>query len=126
MTAKMLSILLILVLLAVNNAYVFAQESDNASVQKIKDAIKKFGTGRYSPVEVILHNNQKWNGYISEANVDSFVLVYTNSGNFVTFDYSQVKQIKGTKLSKGKKITIGLALTGAGLFLIWLGVATQD
>jgi hypothetical protein len=121
---KSLSLLLIFVIGI--NAFVRAQEKSESSAQRIKDQIQTYGIGLDSPFEVVLHNNQKWKGYISEATADTFVLVYNKKGNSATFQYSQVKQIKSTKVSKRKKIAIGTAVTGGLLFLIWILVSTRD
>lgn len=85
-------------------------DKDAHFAEKVKTGIVKLGTGKDALVKVKLRDGTKLNGYISEANEDSFVVIDAKSGTATTVPYPQVKQVKGNNLSSGAWVAIGIGV----------------
>ena len=96
-------------------------EKEMRFAEKIKAGVAKLGTGKEALVKVDLRDGTKLNGYLLEANENSFVVVDAKTGAATTVTYPQVKQVKGNNLSTGAKIAISI---GIAVGLIVLLVAT--
>ena len=80
--------------------------------EKVKDGVRKLGTGEASRVEVRLRDKTKLKGYISEAGENNFVVVDASGANH-SVPYPQVKKVRGNNLSTGARIAIGVAIVAA-------------
>jgi hypothetical protein len=84
----------------------------------VKEKIKKLGLGERVKVKVKLYNETSYQGYVSQANDDDFVVV-DKSGNPNTVKYADVKSVGGKNLSTGAKIAIGIGIgVGATILVI--------
>jgi len=96
-----------------------SQQSDQQKqTEKVKSKIKKLGLGERVKVKVKLYNESSYQGYVSQANEDDFVVV-DKTGSSNTIKYSDVKSVGGKNLSTGTKIAIGVGI-GAGVTLLVL------
>lgn len=75
-------------------------------VQRVKEGIRRLGTGEAARVEVKLRDKRKLKGYVSEAGEDDFVLVEAKSGAAVRVAYTQVGQVRGRNRSTGVELAI--------------------
>ncbi len=114
MVKKCLSIALLgLMVLSTNLQVLNAQTSpvDNAvTADKIKANVTRRGTGEKARVNVKMLNGTKLKGFISQAGDDSFTLTDSKTKQTNTLAYSDVAQVKGTGLSTGAKILIGVGV----------------
>ena len=94
-------------------------EKEARFVEKVREGVRRLGTGETARVEVKLRDKAKLNGYISEAGDNDFVVVDA-SGARHTVAYPQVQKVKGNNLSTGAKIAIGVAVVAAILTLVVL------
>lgn len=120
------SVLVALVLNAVGVIPTYARQGqgkDARLIEKVKENVRKLGTGTVARVEVKLLDNRKLKGYIKEVGEDSFVVVDEKTGAATTVDYTQVKQVKGrnrlTAAKVGLTIGKGVAIV-AGVAAIFL------
>lgn len=127
MLKKVLSSMLIALVLNavwVSPAYAHPiQEKEARLIEKVKENIRKLGTGPDARVEVKLLDNRKFKGYIKEVGETSFVVVDEKTGAATTVDYLQVKQVKGrnrlTAAKVGLTIGKGVAIV-AGVAAVFL------
>lgn len=111
-----ISIFLLLTMLSVfSGANLSAQTKQEKKAAKVEDRIKKFGIGEKAKVKVKLYNKTSYQGYVSQANDEDFV-VTDKSGNSNTLRYADVDQIGGKNLSTGAKIAIGVGI-GVGVLI---------
>ena len=120
MSKRVLSIILIgLLMNAVEVRPVQAQSQDQQTrnIEKIKEGVRKLGTGEDARVELKLKDGRKLKGYIREAGEDTFVVVDGKNGAATTVTYEDVKQIKGknrlTAAKVGITIVKGVAVVAA-------------
>jgi hypothetical protein len=85
------------------------QGTGTPQIEKVKENIRKLGTGSEARVEVKLQDNRKLKGYIKEAGEDNFVVVNEKTGAATTVDYSQVKQVKGSNRLTAAKVGLNIA-----------------
>jgi hypothetical protein len=121
MLKKTLSFLLIVLLLnavGVNSAYAGTnEEKEDRFTERVREGIRKLGTGTEARIEVKLRDKRKLKGYITEAGADSFSVVDTKTGVATPVAYPQVKQVKGNNLSEGVKIAIALGALAAAIIV---------
>ena len=106
-----------------SGAVVFAQDqqtSQQKKTEEVKAKIKKLGLGERVKVNVKLFSGTSYQGYVSQAGEDDFVVV-DKTGASNTLRYSDVKSVGGKNLSTGAKIAIGIGI-GAGAVLAVLGI----
>jgi hypothetical protein len=94
-------------------------EKEARFVEKVREGVRRLGTGEAARVEVRLRGKTKLKGYISEAGENNFVVVDA-SGVSHTVAYPQVQKVKGNNLSTGARIAIGVAIVGAILTVVVL------
>ncbi|HEV2800562.1 MAG TPA: hypothetical protein VGW12_08700 [Pyrinomonadaceae bacterium] len=91
------------------------EQTPNA--EKVRESIRKLGTGDAARVELKLWDGKKLKGYIRDAGQESFVLTDAKTGAFHTVAYAQVKQVKGhnnlTAAKVGLTLAKGAAIVGA-------------
>lgn len=113
MWKKVLSLALVALTLNVAAAWPASasplQDKDARLIEKIRENVRKLGTGPEARVEVKLQDNRKFKGYIREALEDSFVVVEDKTGAASKIDYSQVKQVKGRNRLTAAKVGITIA-----------------
>ena len=122
------SVLIALVLNAVGISPAYAgsnQDKDARLIEKVKEGIRKLGTGPEARVEVKLLDNRKLKGYIKEVGEDNFVIVNEKTGWESIVAYPQVKQVKGRNRLTAAKVAInigkGVAIVAgvAAIFLVF-------
>ncbi len=104
----------------------FAQASQTKQEKKaaeVKTKINKLGTGEKVFVKVKLYNYNSYEGNLTQANDNDFVVV-DKAGASHTINYADVKSIGGKNMSNGAKIAIGLGI-GAGVTLLVLLLVFQ-
>ena len=94
MLRKQLSVLLATVLLTLGGDLVFAQDktgdSETERVSAVRTEIAKLGTGLDARIKLKLRDNRNLEGYISDANSDSFTVVDLKTGIPTVVAYPQV------------------------------------
>jgi hypothetical protein len=98
---------------------------ETASAERTRENILKLGVGIDARVRGKLRDNTKFEGYISEAGDESFVIVDKKTNIPMTIAYSDIKQIKGNNLSTGAKIAIGVGI-GIGVIAVLLLVFKEE
>lgn len=121
--AALIGLMLLITNLQPINAQISADSRD-AAINKIKANVTKRGIGEKARVNVKMLNGTKMKGYISQAGNDSFTLTDSKTKQTSTLAYSDVAQVKGTGLSKGAKILIGVGV-GAAITAVVLAVAVD-
>ncbi len=127
MFKKILSFVLIVLLLnavGVSSAYAGTNEEKEARfTERVREGIRKLGTGTEACVEVKLRAKTKLKGYISKSDTDSFTVVDAN-GIATEVAYPQVKQVKGNNLSKGVAVAIVIGALVVALIFAALASGT--
>ena len=124
MIKKCLGFALICLLAAAGGPRLAAQtntDNDAAAEAKIKAKILKRGTGENKRVKVKLRNGTELNGFIRQTNDDSFELTDPGTKQSAAIAYRDVARIKGSGLSKGATIAIGVSVA-AGIAAVVLGI----
>jgi len=128
MIKKCLSVAFIgLLLFSTNLQSISAQTNtgnNTVTTDKIKANVTKRGTGEKARVNVKMLNGTKMKGFISQAGDDSFTLTDSKTKQTSTLAYSDVAQVKGTGLSTGAKILIGVGV-GVVITVAVLAAATN-
>jgi len=87
------------------------------NVEKVKESIRKLGTGDAARVELKLWDGRKLKGYVREAGEDNFTVADAKTGAATTVTYAEVKQVKGnnrlTAAKVGLTVAKGTAIVGA-------------
>ena len=129
MIKKCLSVAFIgLLLFSTNLQSISAQTNtgnNTVTTDKIKANVTKRGTGEKARVNVKMLNGTKMKGFISQAGEDSFTLTDSKTKQTSTLAYSDVAQVKGTGLSTGAKILIGVGV-GAAVTAVVLTVVARN
>ncbi|MFN0140515.1 MAG: hypothetical protein ACKVQW_10590 [Pyrinomonadaceae bacterium] len=124
---KSLSIFLILTMTGVfGGVSVLAQTKPTKQERKsakVEEKLKKLGIGEKAKVKVELYNATTYQGYLSEANDEDFVVI-DKGGNPNRLRYADVDKIGGSNLSTGAKIAIGIGI-GIGALLILAAYAVR-
>jgi small nuclear ribonucleoprotein (snRNP)-like protein len=92
--------------------------ADQDRAIKVKEGIKKIGTGKDTNVTVKTNNKDVVKGYVEEFSEKSFVVRDENSEKSTTIDYSDVKTIKGKNISTGRKMSVGKTITVVGIVVL--------
>jgi RimP C-terminal SH3 domain len=85
--------------------------------EKVRTQLAKLGTGRDARVSLELRDKTKLEGYLSDANADTFT-VTDREGKSTTVPYQDVKKARGNNLSTGAKIGIGAGIAAAVVLVI--------
>ncbi len=117
---------LVLVGLILNTAVVKAAHADSKealdrSTAKMKEKVRKLGTGPEARIEVKLQDKRKLKGYVKEAGEESFVVVDQKTGSATIIAYAQVKQVKTSSCLTAGKVALGVAKGAAIVGGIALG-----
>jgi hypothetical protein len=115
----LLLVALVINLAGVRLAYADSKEEKQARfAEKIKANVLKLGTGKSTRVKVKLRDQAKLEGYISDADAETFTVTNRKTGVATAVAYPQVKSIQGNNLSTGAKIAIGVGIAAAIIFII--------
>jgi len=126
MFKKCLSLVFIgLLMFAANLQIISAQTNSSNSVEKVKTAVVRRGTGEKSKVVVKMKDGTKMKGYISQTGEDSFDLTDSKTKQTTAVAYGDVAQVKKQGLSKGAKIALGIGIAAA-VTVVVLGVAISN
>lgn len=96
-------------------------ESEARLAEKVKSGITRLGTGPEARVKLKLRDGRRLEGYVSQINEDSFVVMDSRTNTATTVLYPQVKQVKGNNLSSGVKFAIGVAVVVVLLLILFHG-----
>ena len=99
-------------------------EKQGEELSKIRSNVAKRGVGPNAKVKVVLLDDTKLQGYVSEAGAENFTVTDAKTGGSVVVKYAQVKQLKGNGLSKGAKIALGVAIAIVA-FTVIIGVVNK-
>jgi hypothetical protein len=115
---KSLSIVLLFTITGVfGSINLSAQTKQEKKAAKVEEKIKQLGTGEMAKVKLKLYNKTSYQGYVSQANDEDFIVI-DKGGNPNTLRYSDVDQIGGKNLSTGAKIAIGIGIGVAALLIL--------
>ena len=118
MIRKYLLICLVGLLLVGSNSYaVFARQTADKDLEKMKADVRKTGMGPDAKVVVTLKNGIKLKGNISQILDDSFDVTDPKTGQPNTIPYRDVAKVKKQGWSTGAKIALGAAI-GAGIVIV--------
>ena len=94
-----------------------AQSIEDQETVKIRTKVHKIGVGVNARVDVKLKDKSQFQGYISDANDDSFTVVQRGTGASKTMSYSEIASVKkaGSGVSAKTLIIIGAAAAGAAV-----------
>lgn len=128
MFRKLISIALIITIInaagAVSICAVTNSEREIRTTLKVKENIRRLGTGTKAKIKLTLKDKSKIEGYVSRAGEDSFTIANAKTGQTTDIEYRQIKKAKGNNLSTGSKIAIGV---GIGLAILVIAVlANKD
>ena len=122
MLRKLVTVLLVALMMNLAGArlaYAESKEEKQARfVEKVKANVLKLGTGESARVKVKLRDQTKLEGYISDADPETFTVTNRKTGIATTVAYPQVKSVQGNNLSTGAKIAIGAGVAAAVIFII--------
>lgn len=107
----------------VGPAYAGSKEKETRLAEKVKEGIRKLGTGVDARVEVKLRDKTKLKGYVSEADEDSFVVVDEKTGATSKVAYPQVQKVKGNNHSTAVEIAIGVGVIILPIVIVLLLVS---
>lgn len=116
-----LTLLLIFSFFTLQTSIIFAQTNQTKAEKKtlkVKEKIKKLGSGEQVKVKVKLYNENTYEGYVKESTEDNFVVMDKN-GVSNTIKYSEVNSIGGKNLSTNIAIGVGVGV-GVGILLALL------
>ena len=91
--------------------------SDRQATEKIRTKVQKIGVGVNAKVDVKLRDNTQLNGYIAEADQDSFTVVDRQTGSSKSVSYADTSSVKkaGSGISTKTWIILGAAVVGAAV-----------
>ena len=122
MLRKLVTVLLVALMMNLAGARLVSAESKEEKqarfVEKVKANVLKLGTGESARVKVKLRDQTKLEGYISDADPETFTVTNRKTGIATTVAYPQVKSVQGNNLSTGSKIAIGAGVAAAVIFII--------
>lgn len=128
MFKKFISIALIIAIInALGTVSVFAGSNSEKEIRravKVREHVRRLGTGDAAKIKITLKDRSKIEGYVSRAGENSFAVTNPKTGQTTDIEYREVKKAKGSNLSTGAKIAIGV---GIGLVILVIAVlANKD
>jgi hypothetical protein len=119
--------ILIFMALGIESTYAGTKAGKDTQPEKIRAGIYKLGLGKDARVEVKLRDKTALQGYISEANEDSFTVTDLKTEASTVVAYPNVRQVKGHNLTTRTKIMIGVAIAvGVGIALYFIRIAIDS
>lgn len=110
-------------------AVVFAQTQNGKETEllrKVKIKVAKIGTGRNAETFVRLKDGTKVKGYLVEIKDDNFVVIDKKTAASTPIQYSQVSQVKSTKLPRIAVVAIGVGVAVVLLTILGTLAARYD
>ncbi|MBZ5537531.1 MAG: hypothetical protein LAO31_16360 [Acidobacteriia bacterium] len=131
MFKRLLSLILVILLISVSGGQLAYgkqnQEKTQTSDHRVRDSVKRIGTGDKAHIEVTLKDKTILRGSVREAGESSFVVVDSKTGADSTVQYQEVKKVKGKGLSTGAKVALGFGIAaGALAILVLIGLGQAD
>jgi hypothetical protein len=101
---------------------------DQQATEKIRTKVLKMGVGVNARVAVKLRDNNQLNGYISDADQDSFTVVERGSGSSKTISYADTQSVKKADSGVSAKtlLILGAVAAGAAVTLMVVKPALCD
>jgi hypothetical protein len=93
------------------------EEKEARFAEKVREGIKRLGTGESARIELKLRDKTKLKGYVSALDDESFS-VTDAAGATTVVAYAHVKQAKGNNLSTGQKVMIGVGIALVVLLVV--------
>ena len=107
MLRKLVTVLLVALMMNLAGArlaYAESKEEKQARfVEKVKANVLKLGTGESARVKVKLRDQTKLEGYISDADPETFTVTNRKTGIATTVAYPQVKAFKATTSRQARR-----------------------
>ena len=117
--AMMLSAMVLLTALGLQS--VGAQGMNDArATEQIRTKVEKIGVGGNARVEVKLRDHTKLNGYISDADQDSFTVVDNQTGSRNSLAYADTSSVKKASSGVSGKTWLILGATAVGAIVTWI------
>lgn len=91
------------------------------NVERVRENVRRLGTGEAARVELKLWDGRRLKGYISGARADDFSIVDAKTGAVETAAYAEVRQVKGSNRLTAAKVGITLAKGAAVVGAVALG-----
>jgi hypothetical protein len=98
-------------------------QKQELSADEAKAEIIKLGTGKKAGVRITTSDNTKIKGWLSFAGEDHFTVTADN-GNSTDIKYSDVRQVKSLRPSKGLTAAVAIVVVGAAA-LVFLFAGTK-
>ena len=95
---------------------------DQQATEKIRTQVLKMGVGMNARVAVKLRDNTQLNGYISEADQDSFTVVERGTGSSKTVSYADTQSVKKAGSGVSARTLLILGAVAAGAAITWVVV----
>ena len=100
------------------SVYAGSQDDKQAAViDKVRENVRKLGTGKEARLEVKLTDGTKHKGYIVEARAEDFVVLDSKTAANTTISYRDVSEIKGSNRLTAAKVGVtvvkGVAVVAA-------------
>jgi hypothetical protein len=95
---------------------------DQQATEKIRTKVLKMGVGVNARVAVKLRDNNQLNGYISDADQDSFTVVERGSGSSKTISYADTQSVKKAGSGVSAKTLLILGAVAVGAAVTWVVV----
>ena len=117
MLKKILSLALVALLFNVGVGVVYARSQDDKDtrrIEKVKESVKKLGTGPEARAKIKLKDGREFKGSIREVTDDGFIILEEKTQAAVTVTYAQVAELKGKNRLTAAKVGINVA-KGVGI-----------
>ena len=95
---------------------------DQQATEKIRTKVLKIGVGMNARVAVKLRDNTQLNGYISDADQDSFTVVQRGTGSSKTVSYADTQSVKKAGSGVSARTLLILGAVAAGAAVTWVVV----
>ena len=95
---------------------------DQQATEKIRTKVLKMGVGTNARVAIKLRDNTQLNGYISDADQDSFTVVERGTGSSKTVSYADTQSVKKAGSGVSARTFLILGAVAAGAAVTWMVV----
>jgi hypothetical protein len=103
-----------------------ASSKEKNQAEKVRANILKLGSGPNARVKIKLRDKTRMEGYISEAQQDSFTIIDAKTGQTTVIVYSTVAKVSGKNVLTGVKIAKDLAATALMVTLVVLFIRAAN
>ena len=95
---------------------------DQQATEKIRTKVLKMGVCTNARVAIKLRDNTQLNGYISDADQDSFTVVERGTGSSKTVSYADTQSVKKAGSGVSARTFLILGAVAAGAAVTWMVV----